>query len=72
MKSPIEVQFTCKECGKEIKVSVEFDDLLRWNLRDYEPISIQKCFPYLSAGERELFLTEICDTCYHKMFFEEE
>ena len=66
---PIDVHFTCCECGESFTVTVEYSDLLKWHNREAH---LQDCFPYLSAGERELFLSRICDKCFKKLFGERE
>lgn len=63
--NPVEVDFVCKICHKTVTVTVEAEDLDRWNRRE---TNIQDIFPYLSAGERELFLSRICPECYDDLF----
>jgi DNA-directed RNA polymerase subunit RPC12/RpoP len=33
---------------------------------------IQDAFPYLTAGQRELMLSNTCDTCWNKFFPEDD
>lgn len=54
----------CSVCGERFPIVVNETDWERWNDRE-NPIAIQKCFPYLTAAERELFLSGLCDDCYH-------
>ena len=59
------VQIRCKKCLeiKEVKVQeADYEKFMRG-----EGL-IQNIFPYLSPGERELFQTQICDTCFKAMF----
>lgn len=63
--TPVEVSFTCSICRKTVTVTVEAEDLERWKRRE---TYIQDIFPYLSAGERELFLSGICPKCYDNLF----
>jgi hypothetical protein len=43
-------------------------DLKRWEGGEL----IQDAMPYLSAGERELLISGICETCFDKIFGSEE
>lgn len=64
-KQPVTITFCCTECGKNVQVTVEREHLQKWNDRKDHT---QNCFPYLSPGERELFLSGICDECFNKIF----
>lgn len=63
--NPFEVDFVCTICRKTVTVTVEAEDLERWKRRE---ANIQDIFPYLSGGERELFLSRICPECYDDLF----
>lgn len=63
--NPVEVDFVCTICHETVTVTVEAEDLERWKRRE---TNIQDIFPYLSAGERELFLSGICPECYDDLF----
>ena len=63
--NPVEVDFVCTICHETVTVTVEAEDLERWKRRE---TNIQDIFPYLSAGERELFLSGICPECYDNLF----
>ena len=63
--NPFEVDFVCRICHKNVTVTVEAKDLERWKRRK---TNIQDIFPYLSARERELFLSGICPDCYDDLF----
>lgn len=57
----------CKYCKKSYPVSFNSQDLLDWkNKKKY----IQNCLGYLSAGQRELLMTQTCDNCWEDMFGE--
>jgi len=59
----------CTQCNKAYKISVHGQDLFDYR----QGKSVQQAFPYLSAGDRELLcLSNICDTCFHKLFVEED
>jgi ribosomal protein L40E len=69
------IQIKCRECGKVVQLRVNKHDYDEWCNRfgSENPRHIQDIFPYLTAGEREMFLTQICDDCYTKIFgFEED
>jgi hypothetical protein len=55
---------TCSMCGKEVKVEVNKEDLKKYQ----EGIHIQDAFPYLTADEREVFISGICGECFDRMF----
>lgn len=63
--NPFEVDFVCKICHAIVTVTVEAEDFERWKRRE---TNIQNIFPYLSGGERELFLSGICPECYDDLF----
>ena len=68
-KEMVQVKIACQLCHKEHIFSVFKEDLEKFvNRKD----SVQKCFPYLSAGDREMFLSGICDSCFEKMFKDDE
>jgi hypothetical protein len=58
----------CKICGNEFMFDVVEDDYIRWK----EGELIQNALPYLKAGERELLISGTCDSCWDKMFGDEE
>lgn len=54
----------CCHCGVEQSFdifSVDYDD---WQAGELAQIA----FPYLSPGQREMMISETCDTCWDKMF----
>jgi hypothetical protein len=50
----------CSECHKETVVRCDPYDVAAW--RKGQPI--QQAMPYLTANERELFISNICGRCY--------
>jgi hypothetical protein len=64
------IDFTCVNCGQPISFEVEEHDLNTWLSADRP--KIQECFPYLSNGEREMFLSQICDRCWKDIFPNED
>lgn len=63
------LNYKCKICKKYFTLKVKADDYT-----DYISNGklIQLAFPYLSAGERELIISGICDTCFTDMFKDDE
>lgn len=60
----VNVKLTCKHCGYEEVVSVNKSDLNSW----ISGTMIQKAMPYLTASQRELFISETCDKCWNNLF----
>ena len=58
----------CIHCNKNYDVWADPDDLTAWS----EGELIQNVLDYLSDGERELLLSGTCDTCWEKMFGEDD
>ena len=61
----------CDFCGKEteLKLTVEsVEEFFSPNRRH-----VQDIFPYLTAGERELLISHMCEECWDRMFsFDED
>ncbi len=55
---------TCPMCGESAEFTVTEESYQRYLDGDF----IQDCFPDMSAGDRERFLTGICDKCWKKIF----
>ena len=64
----ITVETFCPVCGKLNHVVVEESDFVAWQ----HGTLVQDAFPYLSADERELFVSGICSDCWNKMFATEK
>jgi len=60
----ITIPLICIECKTTHEVKVKYGDLLKL----YKGIHVQKCFPYLSADDREMFLSGFCKKCYDWLF----
>lgn len=58
----------CIECKKRYDIPVNKADYFDW----YQGLLIQKAFPYLTDGIRELLISNICPKCWEKMFGSEE
>jgi len=59
------VQFECDQCDYKEEILIDLDKYVDWK---YKGIYIQDTFPDLTAGQRELIKTQICGTCWDKMF----
>jgi hypothetical protein len=61
------ITMRCCVCKKWHVLRIDLEDLKRHN----KGVLVQDAFadrrgrPYLSATERELFLSECCDSCWH-------
>ena len=60
------VNVTCIQCGSVTNILVDIDDYLEWQSGTGR--YIQDIFDYLSAGERELLISQNCDTCWKQMY----
>lgn len=60
----VEIQKTCVLCGKTVSLMVRPQDVVDHKRGKL----VQNAFPYLSADERELFVSGICGTCFDEMF----
>lgn len=58
----------CGFCGVNHELQVNKQDLSRFENGEH----IQTVMPYLSADERELFVSGICGSCFDSMFADEE
>jgi hypothetical protein len=54
------ILFRCAVCRKFVVVRVRKDGLER----HANGVYVQHAFPYLSAAERELFITQTCGDCW--------
>tara|TARA_A200000159_G_scaffold113663_1_gene106777 strand:- start:362 stop:571 length:210 start_codon:yes stop_codon:yes gene_type:complete len=68
MIEDLTLELECKYCDYTDKVYVDEPDYIDWH--NGKPI--QDCFPHLTAGERELMISNTCDTCWKKFFPEDD
>lgn len=54
----------CIKCGFAHHMRIDPADVRDWQ----EGKLIQHAMPYLSAGERELLISGICEDCFDEMF----
>ena len=64
----VTVMFRCPFCGAGHEVEVNEDDYFDWDDGELA----QNAFPYLTATEREQFISNLCPTCQAKIFDEED
>jgi hypothetical protein len=50
----------CIMCKQSYEFSVKPTDYFAWKQGEF----VQYAFPYLSPGERELLISQICDNCF--------
>ena len=58
---------TCPQCRKDHTVTVGIDAYGAWQRREGK---IQNLMPELTASQRELIMTGICDPCWQEMWAE--
>ncbi len=59
---------TCGTCSAEHVIFVNPEDIMAWQCGDY----IQDVLAYLTAAERELLISQTCDSCWKSMYGEDE
>ena len=59
---------TCTVCGQYEMWSLDKDSVMRW----HEGENIQRVFPDMSAGDREILISGTHPACWDKLFSEEE
>jgi len=65
----VKVVRTCPQCGKEQSLQVNYEEYQNWR----DGMLIQRAFKSLTAGQREILMTGICEPCWDAMFnFEED
>ena len=64
----IPVEIACRVCGRVNRFSVYLEDIISFQ----QGTLIQDAFPYLTSGQRELFLSQICDSCFEDLEEEDE
>ena len=65
MAKMIEIACTCPFCGKVTEIAVDSDALYDYRCGG---ALVQDAFPTLSASERELIKTGMCQTCQDNIF----
>jgi len=55
----------CLTCGRYFSIFYNREDMVDWLSGS---LAIQDAMPYLTPGERELFLSGTCNDCFDSMF----
>jgi hypothetical protein len=55
----------CEMCGQYYTIFYNREDMISWLSGS---LPIQEAMPYLTAGERELFISGTCSTCFDFLF----
>lgn len=58
----------CQTCFVRYTFNIDPEDYYAFRRGTFA----QDAFPYLSAGERELMVSQTCDSCFNEMFPPEE
>lgn len=61
------VVIECHMCNTEHEIHVSEEDYWRWANRT----PVQIAFPYLTADQREMFISQTCGSCWDAMFGDE-
>jgi hypothetical protein len=64
-KNPMTLEVDCRFCGKTVNLVIEQEDFRKYRNNDG---LVQDIFPYLSAGEREMLISGMCEDCWDKLF----
>ena len=62
------VAVDCVQCKETQHITVGTADLTNWESGEL----IQNAMPYLTAGQREILISGVCETCFDNMFGGEE
>lgn len=58
------IVITCQICKEMLDIKVEEKDLNSYHNGE----KVQIAFPYLTAAEREMFITQYCGKCWDEIF----
>jgi hypothetical protein len=62
------VSVKCRICRQPVVVEVDMIDIAKWQ----NGMLIQNAMPYLTADEREMFISGTCSDCWDKLFPESD
>lgn len=63
------ISIICNCCGKPVEIPISLEQYITWK-RSGE--FVQRAFPNLSAGHREMLISQTCDNCFKEIFPENE
>lgn len=58
------INLDCRVCGITHNLMLNLADIVKYE----NGALVQDVFPYLSANERELIISQTCGSCFDKMF----
>ena len=61
------MEIDCVQCKETQHITVGTADLTNWESGEL----IQNAMPYLTAGQREILISGVCETCFGKMYRED-
>ena len=64
IEDPVTITITCKRCGRSFPIVVKREDFLNYFCGE-DTLSDK---PYLTAEERELLESQLCDACWHELY----
>jgi hypothetical protein len=67
LSNTMPLNVTCKSCRKDVELRVPFDQWTEWQTGKF----VQDAFPHLTAGEREMLISGLCEKCFDKLFNDE-
>ena len=62
MTKTFDHEATCPFCGREQTITVPIQEYMNWQMGAL----VQNAFRSLTASEREMFITGMCDDCWPK------
>ena len=69
MDNPITIKtVACRRCGTSETISAPVTAFIAWENGEY----IQDALPMLTADEREMLISQTCDSCWTELFGENE
>ena len=60
----LEVVLVCAMCHETYTYVVSFEQYMSWRAGDL----VQRAFPDMPREDREMFVSETCNSCFHKLF----
>lgn len=60
MATTLVLSATCISCDTEHEIEVRYKDYIAWR----DGALIQNVMPYLTAGQRELLISQTCEKCF--------
>lgn len=64
MPTVVSLHVLCRKCQNRFPITANQEDLMAWKAGRL----IQDVLPYLNEDERELLISNTCQSCFNKMF----